>query len=599
MLPGPIFNVELLTTARRTRYFWIRAAYASILLFALGLVYQEFSRYGMYQRNDIQRIAQFSLAFFSVFAWLQLLVIVMLGPAMVAGTIANERERRTIEYLFASRLSNAEIVLGKLAAKLLHVVYLVLTGVPILALMMLLGGIAPEAILALTVITLSTVLTVCTLSIAVSVWSPKARDAVTRTYLVIFAFLVIPPLLYACLSGLNSSFYHGYIAPINQPFIDANPFAVLTECIVQASGIRSGHTFDTLLAFARNHLIVSFLLAAAATLAVRRTHLKSRAKPAKQRRRLIKLWRPSMGNWPMLWKEVYAEPASSRLGWVGRVALTIIVLGVILPAFFMFFAYFVYPHASKEEYVGYALLMGTLFGCGGLVMVASRAAGSVTSEKERDSWVSLISTPLEAKEIVWAKVVGSVWSIRGLVLLLALLWGLAVVIDPKFLVVVPFLLGTFLVLAFYVAALGVRYSLWCRNSLRAMAATVGTAALFGGFYFFCFVPVFMAVSPPGHEALVLVVAPVIPFLLAFPGYMYTSGEHFFDNREATLSLFAYIGGIVGYSITAVVLVGSSIGRFDSLSGRTVPDRSPRRPPKSPFAPAPELPAPVAAVIVPE
>ena len=91
---------------------------------------------------------------------LQLLAVVLLGPAMVAGTIATERERRTIEYLFASSLSNAEIVLGKLAAKLLHVVFMILAGVPVLALVMLLGGIAPEALLTLLILTLSTVLTV-------------------------------------------------------------------------------------------------------------------------------------------------------------------------------------------------------------------------------------------------------------------------------------------------------------------------------------------------------------------------------------------------------------------------------------------------------
>ena len=32
MLPGPIFNVELLTIARRARYFLVRAAYAAVLL---------------------------------------------------------------------------------------------------------------------------------------------------------------------------------------------------------------------------------------------------------------------------------------------------------------------------------------------------------------------------------------------------------------------------------------------------------------------------------------------------------------------------------------------------------------------------------------
>ena len=39
----------------------------------------------------------------------------------------------------------------------------------------------------------------------------------------------------------------------------------------------------------------------------------------------------------MLWKEIFAEPAASRLGWVGRIALTLIVLGVIVPTFYVFF----------------------------------------------------------------------------------------------------------------------------------------------------------------------------------------------------------------------------------------------------------------------
>ncbi len=201
MLPGPIFNVELLTSARRTRYFFIRAVYATVLLVALGIVYQSTTYWAARATVDIRVLAQIGAAFFSVLAWVQLSAVVLLGPAMVAGTIATERERRTIEYLFASSLSNAEIVLGKLAARMVHVVYLVLAGVPILALMMLLGGIAPEGLLVLTIITLCTVLTVSTLSIAISVWSAKAREAVTRTYLLLFALLVLPIVLEATLGG--------------------------------------------------------------------------------------------------------------------------------------------------------------------------------------------------------------------------------------------------------------------------------------------------------------------------------------------------------------------------------------------------------------
>ena len=33
MLPGPVFNVELTTTARRARYYVARFAYGMILLF--------------------------------------------------------------------------------------------------------------------------------------------------------------------------------------------------------------------------------------------------------------------------------------------------------------------------------------------------------------------------------------------------------------------------------------------------------------------------------------------------------------------------------------------------------------------------------------
>ena len=145
MLPGPIFAVELLTSARRARYFLIRVLYALVLLFMLWITYEQWRQWqNVSEINNIAAVANLTAQFFSVFAWVQMLAVVFLGPAMVAGAIATERERRTIEYLFASQLSNAEIVLGKLFARTIHIVYLVLVGVPVLALAMLMGGIAPK-----------------------------------------------------------------------------------------------------------------------------------------------------------------------------------------------------------------------------------------------------------------------------------------------------------------------------------------------------------------------------------------------------------------------------------------------------------------------
>jgi len=590
VLPGPIFNMELLTSARRTRYFFIRALYATILLIALGLVYQSWTYRISGESVDIRIMAQLSAEFFGWLALLQLLAVVLLGPAMVAGTVATERERRTIEYLFASSLSNAEIVLGKLAARIVHVVCLVLAGVPIFALMMLLGGIAPESLLVLTIVTLCTVLTVSTLSIAISVWSARAREAVTRAYLVLFALLVIPPLL---LLLRASSFYYDFIEPVNEQFLAANPFWFLITVMENASSATRGTAFGMVLVFARNHLIVSFVLAAAATWGVRRAHLRQQGKAARRRWRFSHFFRPSVGDRPMLWKEIFAEPAASRLGWVGRIAVALIVLGVICPTFYVFFTTLTHhnPYGrAAEYYIGYAMVMGTLLACGGLLLAAARAAGSITSEKERDCWTSLLSTPLEPGEIVWAKTAGSVWSLRALAVLLLLIWGLGGLLDPGFLITVPFMFGMFVLLAFYVSALGVRFSLRCKSSLRAMAATLVTALFVGGVYLCCCIPVFAATHAGEETAVVL--APCVPFLLVLPGQVYVSAEYFFRSRTAAPMLFAYVAGTVGYLIAGIALTASSIGSFDRLAGRTrqrwSTSFSPPLPRKLPIEPPKEL-----------
>ena len=68
-------------------------------------------------------------------------------------------------------------------------------------------------------------------------------------------------------------------------------------------------------------------------------------------------------------------------------------------------------------------------------------------------------------------------------------------------------------------------------------------------------------------------APCIPFLLAMPGVIYVEGAHM--GREGGAMLFAYILGVFGYLVAAFVLAASSIGRFDSATGRTGPGSRPR------------------------
>ena len=376
--PGPLFGLEMVTSARRARYFVIRVLYAGALFFALFCLYISNNEgRGLSGRAEI---AEFAWSFFCIFSVMQLLVVAALGPAMAAGTIAQERERRTIEYLFASTLCNAEIVLGKLLARLMHVAYLVLAGMPILFIAMLMGGIAPEAIVVLTIVTISTALTVSIISITVSVWSARAREAVVRAYLVIIALLVLPPIL---LLARGTWFYDTFLDPINEQLLAANPFYTLVYLLETASSANTALAWDALLALVRNQGVACVIGATAATLAVRRVHLKAAGSAPKTKRRRFYLFRPAIGDRPMLWKELVAEPAAARLGALGRIAVMLILFGILAPTAWIFFTTLAPGSARSDfqEYFRYCSVIGAFVGCGGLLLIAARAAGSITSEK--------------------------------------------------------------------------------------------------------------------------------------------------------------------------------------------------------------------------
>ena len=72
-------------------------------------------------------------------------------------------------------------------------------------------------------------------------------------------------------------FYSEFLQPVNEQFLVANPFVILTTVIIEASGRMQGQAMTLVVEFVRNQMIVSFVLAAAATLAVRRTHLAQRS----------------------------------------------------------------------------------------------------------------------------------------------------------------------------------------------------------------------------------------------------------------------------------------------------------------------------------
>jgi ABC-type polysaccharide/polyol phosphate export permease len=100
-----------------------------------------------------------------------------LTPALVARVVADEKQRKTLHYLLASRLTSPEIALGKLLVRMLYLAVLLGVSLPVLSLLVLMGGIDPRLVLLACVATFTTAWFLAALSIWVSTIARRVREA--------------------------------------------------------------------------------------------------------------------------------------------------------------------------------------------------------------------------------------------------------------------------------------------------------------------------------------------------------------------------------------------------------------------------------------
>ena len=198
-LIGPMLFYDLVRIARRSRYFWVRCLYVLLLSLLLGWVYLLWylaSNTGGLRPNQM---ASFAESFFYTFIIVQFIMVVVLTPAYTAGAIAEEKERKTLEFLLATDLRNREIVLSKLLSRLANLTLLVLAGLPILSFLQFLGGVDPNLVLAGFAATGMTMFSLAGLSILNSVLAKRPRDAIALTYLGAAAYLMLSAASWALL----------------------------------------------------------------------------------------------------------------------------------------------------------------------------------------------------------------------------------------------------------------------------------------------------------------------------------------------------------------------------------------------------------------
>ncbi|MFO0812949.1 MAG: ABC transporter permease [Gemmatales bacterium] len=192
---GPIFAKDLAEMVRHWRHYLYRCLLAAAALTALWIVFAEGQRYAPRQPGAILPLASVAEQFFHSYMWVQFLAVLLLTPLMLAGAIAGERERKTLDLLFTTHLRNRDIYFGKLGSRLAALLMLMLSGIPVVACTLLFGGIDPQMLMHGMLGTLVALVWISAWSMFWSTVAKETASALTMSFVTLGMLISIPSVI--------------------------------------------------------------------------------------------------------------------------------------------------------------------------------------------------------------------------------------------------------------------------------------------------------------------------------------------------------------------------------------------------------------------
>jgi ABC-type transport system involved in multi-copper enzyme maturation permease subunit len=410
-----VFVHDLRRTTRRGRVALLRGAYGLTLLVALAGVYVSWfpgrlTLAGLFAPGpelSPRELARFAEQFAAVALLVQFAAVLLLTPAAVAGAVAGERQRGTLDLLLTSRLSAAEIVLGKLVSRGLFLLGLLLTGLPVLALTLLFGGVDPWLVGGGVILAAAYCAALAGLSLYCSVMTQSVAGAVIATYaLAVGLATLTAPFTLALISRPPAG-----AADRWGPRVD-----YLAADVLMLAGTALGSLVAAVFALRR--------AAGPPGSRVEPAGARLRELPPAPRVRAVR-WPdtlPPVGDDPLPWKERYfgADSASGGLlhlvGFLVPLYAPVFATGLLVGAM-------IGPEAVRF-WTG-VLTVGLLAWCA--VGPGLAAAVAVCSERERRTLDALLVLPGPRTDLLRAKWLGSVRHGRGPAVELLVLWWLMAV----------------------------------------------------------------------------------------------------------------------------------------------------------------------------
>jgi ABC-type transport system involved in multi-copper enzyme maturation permease subunit len=395
---GPVFLYECLTSSRRWQTYALRSLGVAALLIAMSTI--AMSNGAMFQARSSREYARLGVSYFYGMIGVELALVMLVAPAATAGAICLDRARGTLAHMLMTDLSDTEIVLGKLAARLMPVMGLVACSWPVMSISSLLGGIDPIALTLAFAIIVAMALLGCTIALTLSVWASKTHEVILSTYAVWILSLLLWPIWY----GLSTGGLVG--APPDWTLL-ANPFYIAF----------APYAFPLKLEFRDYVGFFGVTLGSSAVLcmlAVWRTRpvacRGNRDKSGNPRLgRLGRMTRwlpgPSLDRDPVLWREWHrSRPTPWMTGLVALLMGTTAVLCIVGAVAFWRNGATPRPGRIWETAGVCSYLLHVVFG---LLILSAVAPTSMAEERQRGSLDILAATSLSTRAIVIGKWMGT------------------------------------------------------------------------------------------------------------------------------------------------------------------------------------------------
>ncbi len=370
---NPVLQRELIFNLRKHR------AFVLLLLYQIALAALILSAYPRVERLDLSLPSADAKRLADYFFLGQFALVSLMVPSFAAGSIAGEKERKTYEMLLASPLKPLAIVIGKLVASLTHLFLLMVASLPIVFICLPLGGISLEEVVAAYFAILFAVILFGTISVACSSVFKRVSSALVVSYIVIAPLVLIGSLVWLVLADagalrltLVSLFFPLVAVAVSSVLIY---FTARRLLYPQDVGSMGEEVVDL-----ENEQVN------AVGLVIQRDRFPDRFFAPPRRAKLIE-----DGANPVYDKELHAELFSQ-----GTLMLRIVIqVSMFLAIPLMAACLFITPQWFRY-YMDYVLVFNIL-------ATSVFSAGSVTSERERQTLDLLLTTVLSGWQILSGK----------------------------------------------------------------------------------------------------------------------------------------------------------------------------------------------------